>query len=334
MKRVGRIEFPKRQAEAFAKARRLEWISIAYLVSAATFLYFVMGSSQAMRTSWMEDMISLVPPIAFLISSRLATRRSTRRFPYGMHTSVSVAYLTASLAILAMGIFLFVEASLKLAHVDRTTIGGFNILGTTIWAGWPMLAALAYTGIPSFFLGRAKLKLAPLIHDKALYADAEMNRADWMAESAAAVGVIGVGLGFWWLDPLAAGLVSLDIMRDGARNTRAAVTDLIDETPKTSTNQKRLDPLPNELKRHLESADWVERAEVRMREEGHVFFGEAFVVPKSTNNLVKKIAELTQSAKAFNWRVHDLTIMPVESAWLDNESDEDGGEQDEKRRTR
>jgi divalent metal cation (Fe/Co/Zn/Cd) transporter len=311
MKPVKRLEFPPEQEAAFRKARRLEWISIVYVSSAAVFLFLVMGNSQAMRTSWLEDMMSLVPPIAFLVSSRLARRAATNNFPYGMHASVSVGYLTASLALFAMGAFLLVEAVIKLVALERTTIGGFDIFGTTIWAGWPMLAALAYTGIPTFFLGRAKLKLAPQIHDKVLYADAEMNRADWMAVVATAAGVIGTGLGFWWADATAAGLVSIDILRDGLVNLRAAVTDLIDEQPKRTADSKKHDPLPDELARYIESFDWVEKAEVRMREEGHVFFGEAFVVPKRTKNLTENIAELAEKSKGFNWRVHDMTIMPV-----------------------
>jgi divalent metal cation (Fe/Co/Zn/Cd) transporter len=316
MKPVETLEFPERQQAAFTKARRLEWLSIAYLASAAVFLYLVMGTSQAMRTSWLEDIVSLVPPIAFLISARMAVRAASHSFPYGMHSAVSIGYLTASLALLGMGGFLLIEAGLKLAHGERTTIGGFELFGVTIWAGWPMLAALAYTGIPSFFLGRAKLKLAGVIHDKVLFADAEMNRADWMAESAAALGVVGAGFGFWWADPVAAGLVSLDILRDGAINLRAAVTDLMDETPKTTTDQSKLNPLPAELTGYLESFEWVEKAEVRMREEGHVFFGEAFVVPTTTDNLVERIRDLSERAKAFDWRVHDLTIMPVDRATL------------------
>jgi divalent metal cation (Fe/Co/Zn/Cd) transporter len=317
MRRVEPIEFPPEQQDAFRKARRLEWISVAYIGTAGVFLYLTMGSSQAMRTSWLEDIISLVPPIAFLVCSRLATRKASARFPYGMHSSVSIGYLTASLALLAMGCFLFVEAAIKLGSAERTTIGGYTLLGTTVWAGWPMLLALAYTGIPSFFLGRAKFKLAPAIHDKILYADAAMMRADWMAETAAALGVIGAGLGLWWADAAAAGLVSLDILRDGARNTLAAVTDLIDETPKRTTDRNQLEPLPGELARYVEGLGWVEKAEVRMREKGHVFFGEIFVVPRSlcemsADELSARIGDLSEKAKAFNWRVHDVTVMPIE----------------------
>jgi divalent metal cation (Fe/Co/Zn/Cd) transporter len=324
MRRVERIEFPPQQQEAFRKARRLELISVAYISSAALLLYFTMGSSQAMRTSWMDDMISLVPPTAFLVCSRLATRKATAAFPYGMHSSVSIGYLTASLALLTMGALLLAEAAIKLFSGERTSIGGYTLLGTTVWAGWPMLVALAYTGVPSFFLGRAKLRLAPTIHDKILYADAEMMRADWMVEVATAVGVIFTGLGLWWMDALAAGLVSLDILRDGARNTLAAVTDLIDETPKRTTDRSQLEPLPGELARYVESLDWVEKAEVRMREEGHVFFGEIFVVPRSRcalsgEALSARVGELADEAKAFNWRVHDVTVMPIERKRTESE---------------
>lgn len=324
MRRVERIEFPPEQEEAFGKARRLEWITVAYISSAAVFLYLTMGTSQAMRTSWLEDMISLVPPIAFLVCSHLATRKASRKFPYGMHSSVSIGYLTASLALLAMGGFLLAEAAIKLLFGERTSIGGYTLLGTTVWAGWPMLLALAYTGIPSFFLGRAKLKLAPAIHDKILYADAEMMRADWMVELATAVGVIGTGFGLWWMDAAVAGLVSLDILRDGARNTLAAVTDLIDETPKRTTDRSQLEPLPGELARYVERLDWVEKAEVRMREEGHVFFGEIFVVPRSpcalsAEELSARIGDLAKRAKAFNWRVHDVTVMPIERKMMEEE---------------
>lgn len=325
MRPVSAVEFPAREAAAFRKARRLEWLSIAYLASSVVFLYLVMGSSQAMRTSWLEDVISLVPPIAFLIASRIATKRPSKRYPYGMHGAVSIGYLSAALALLAMGGFLFFEAASKLVMLERTSIGGFDLFGTTIWAGWPMLAALAYTGIPSFFLGRAKLKLASTLHDKVLYADAEMNRADWMAEVAAAVGVIGTGFGLWWMDGAAAAVVSLDIVRDGLRNVKTASADLIEEMPRSTTHQERPDPLPAQLARYIESFDWVEKAEVRMREDGHVFLGEAFVVPKSQRDLIANVEDLAAKARAFNWRIQEIVVMPVSAEFVDAPPDEENG---------
>ena len=45
--------------------------------------------------------------------------------------------------------------------------------------------------------------------------------------------VLGVGLGVWWLDGAAALFISLGIIWDGVRNTRAAVSDLVDRRGRT-----------------------------------------------------------------------------------------------------
>jgi divalent metal cation (Fe/Co/Zn/Cd) transporter len=97
--------------------------------------------------------------------------------------------------------------------------------------GWLMIAALAWSAVPSVFLGRAKLPLASQLHDKVLYADAKMNRANWLTAGAAIVGVLGIGAGLWWADGAAAIIISLDITRDGFTNVRAAVADLMDSRP-------------------------------------------------------------------------------------------------------
>lgn len=303
-------EFPVEQKRLLARARRLAWWSLGYTASAALVLYLTMGSSQAMRTSFFEDVVSMVPACAFLLASRIALRSPSRRYPYGFHSAISIGYLTAALALVAMGGFLLTEAVIKIASGTRTTIGGMTLFGHTVWAGWPMLIALVYTSVPSVIFGHMKMKIAPKLHDKILLADAQMMKADWMAELATAFGVIGIGLGFWWADPLAAFLVSLDILHDGVTNVGNAVTDLIKERPK-KTDGSGFEPLPEEVTAFLRSLDWVEDASVRMREDGHVFFGEAYVIPRSMHCLTQNIAKAAQDAKSLNWRLHDLVITPV-----------------------
>ena len=45
---------------------------MAYVASAAAFLYATMGTSQAMRTSFFEDVVSVVPSLAFLVGTAVA----------------------------------------------------------------------------------------------------------------------------------------------------------------------------------------------------------------------------------------------------------------------
>lgn len=118
--------------------------------------------------------------------------------------------------------------------------------------------AVAYTSVPSVFLGRAKMKLAPRIHDKILYADARMMKAHWMAETATAIGVLDVGFGFWWVDPVAAVVVSAGIMKDGAENIGVAVADLIERRP-MRTDRAGPEPLQDELRSYGEGSSGAGR---------------------------------------------------------------------------
>lgn len=303
-------EFPPEQRAAYLKARRLEWFTLAYLATAIAVVYVALGSSQAMKAAFIEDILSLLPPIAFLVANRARHRKPNDRFPWGYHRAVTVAYLCAAAALLLLGSYVLIDSVLKLVMAERPPIGVFVIGDWDPWAGWVMLVALVYTGIPPVILGRMKLKLADEIHDKVLYADAEMNRADWMTAGAAALGVIGIGAGLWWADAVAGAFISLDIVRDGWRNVRAAGGDLMDRMPRTFDDESE-DPMIGVLCDELKALDWVADARVRLREVGHVFAGEAFVVPVDGDDLVQRADHAREQLMHDHWKLHDIVIVPV-----------------------
>lgn len=179
-----------------------------------------------------------------------------------------------------------------------------------MWLGWAMLAALVYSAIPPMILGRMKLPLADALHDKTLFANAHMDHADWKTGAAASLGIVGIGAGLWWADAAAACVIALDIIRDGFRNVRTAIADLMNRHPMT-VDESKLDPLPEALVDRLKAFAYVKDADVRLREEGHVFIGEAFVVLRDETDVVAKVWELSDAAHAFDWRLHGLTVMPV-----------------------
>ncbi len=308
MRPSGDVELPAEEQALLRQARRLEVLTIVFLLCAATLLYFTMGASQAMRTGFFDDLLSTVPAIVFLVSSRLSSRRPDANHPYGWHKATSVAFLAASLMLFSVGGLLLMEAVGKFASGERTTIGATQLFGWTIWAGWLMIGAAVVTSIPAVFLGRAKLKLVPKLHDKVLFADADMMKADWMVGFGTALAILGVGLGFWWMDALVAGLISLDIMRDGGRNTLVALNDLMERRPQ-KTDGSGPEPWPDRVRDTLAALPWVQHAEVRMRESGHVFYGEAFLLVRpGTDDVPARLQEAEDAARALNWRVHDLVV--------------------------
>jgi cation diffusion facilitator family transporter len=310
MGRARSPELPPDLESTLRRARRLEWLTVVYMASAVVLLALVLGSSQAMKTAWIEDLLGLIPPVAFLVAVRFNTRGPTGRFPYGFHRIISIAHLCSALALFVMGTYLLVESIIKLLTAEYPTINSVELFGQTIWLGWLMLPALAYSALPSVFLGRAKIPLAEELHNKVLYADAKMNKANWLTAGAAMVGVVGIGFGLWWADAAAAAIISLDITKDGVSNLRRAVVDLMDQAP-TTVDGDDADPLREELAAMLQDLDWVDEVDLRLREEGQVYFGEALVVPLDETKITEKIEAALKQARDLDWRIYDLALTPV-----------------------
>jgi len=101
---------PEQQQETMRKAVRLEWITVGFVIVTIVLVGVVAGQSQAMRSAWVEDMLSLVPPLAFLIASRVVRIASNRRQPYGYHRAIAIGHQAAALALLIMGALLVFES--------------------------------------------------------------------------------------------------------------------------------------------------------------------------------------------------------------------------------
>jgi len=322
MKRLhefGRADLPHEQTEALRKAIRWEWFTIAYTSVTIAVIALVVGNSQAMRTAWIEDMLSLIPQFAFLIALLFVRRRPTRTHPYGMHRAMGIGHLVAGVALFVVGANLAVESALGLIAGEHPTIGTVQIWGQTIWLGWLMVGVMAVVIVgPIFFYGPAKAKLAPVLHNKLLYADADMAKADWQTTVASIVGVLGVGVGVWWLDGAAAIFISLGIIWDGVRNTKAAVVDLMDERARTY-DSKKPHPLAGDIVAHLRAQPWVTDAAVRLRDQGQVFHVEAFVVPRRGKVAARDITAAAEAIAALDWKMQDVVIVPAEQ--LPDEAD-------------
>src|SRR5215207_4791135 len=91
-----RPHLPVEVDKAMKRAERLAWLSIAFLISIILAMAAVMGGSQAMQTAWIEDMLSLLPPVVFLIALRLEKKPATEKFPFGFYRANSLAFLIAA----------------------------------------------------------------------------------------------------------------------------------------------------------------------------------------------------------------------------------------------
>lgn len=308
---VGRRDMPAEHAEARKKAIRWEWATIGYTLVTITLVALVVGNSQAMKTAWIEDMLSLIPQVSFLIALLFVRKPATKAFPFGRHRAMSIGHLVAGVALFVIGANLAFEAAMGLIAAERPTIGTVQLFGHTIWMGWLMIAVMSVIVIGPLIYGPAKLKLAPVLHNKLLYADAAMARADWHTNAASVVGVLGVGFGLWWLDGVAALFISVGIVQDGVRSTRYAVRDLMDERARTYDDEDT-HPLIFEILKAMRRQTWVREAGVRMRDQGQVFHVEVFFVPsRSRPPTTDTLENAAKQLAALDWKMQDVVVVPV-----------------------
>jgi divalent metal cation (Fe/Co/Zn/Cd) transporter len=209
-------------------------------------------------------------------------------------------------ALTLFGTFILFDSAISLVQAHHPTLGTTVLLGRQLWSGWLMIGVLFLSGIPPFILGRMKLKPARQLHDKTLKADADMNRADWLTAISGIVGILGIGIGWWWADAAAGAVISLGIVKDGVTNLRQAAGDLLDRSPLTVDGEPS--ETPGRVREALLKLPWVRTAEVRLREEGHVFTGELFLTTAATADLSSKVEEARRTASRVDWRVHDVVV--------------------------
>jgi divalent metal cation (Fe/Co/Zn/Cd) transporter len=305
-------QLPPDKQRALKRAKRVEWTFIGFLLSIIVLMALVMGSSQTMKAMWVEDTLSLVPSCSFLAGAYFRKKRPDAAFPYGYRRAVLVGFLCGAVVLFGFGVFILVDSVIKLIAAEHPTIQTVEIFGKCIWLGWLMAAALVYSVIPPILFGRMKVPLASELHDKALHVSAQINKGDWLSGIAGVAGIVGISYGFWWADSIAAGFISIEIVRDGYINLRNSVAQLMNKRPSDIESQKE-DPAIDTLQQALERLDWIARARVRLREDGDVLSGEVFIEPRDDRNLLDRMAEARNLAMSIDWRLHDVSMVPVRS---------------------
>ncbi|MFL5561709.1 MAG: cation transporter [Gemmatimonadaceae bacterium] len=302
--------YPEEQQKQRERAKKLSWLSIALLVSAGILLFFTLGQSEAMKTAWISDILTAIPPAALLLAMHYELRAPSKRFPYGYTRAIGVAFLVTSGVLSLIGLYLLYDALMKLVMQQRPPIGTMVLFGHQFWAGWAMIVSLSYSLLCGLTIGLLKKPVAKKLSDKALHAEATMNRDEWLSEGAAIIGIVLVAFGHWWGDAAAAAFIAIEIIHDGWMNTRLVIGDLMDESP-TKMGDHALEEVTAKVRDRVEELEWVSSAGVRLREHGRVLVGDVFVVLDDDTDVIARSAAVADSAREVDWRLHDITVMPV-----------------------
>jgi cation diffusion facilitator family transporter len=205
--------------EAVRAAKRSTWVSVGVNV-VLTVLQIVVGvlaKSQALVADGIHSLSDLVSDFVVLFAGHHAGKSADAEHPYGHQRFETAATLVLGLVLLGVGVGMLGSAYGKLQAPDELPPVHPVALGVA-----------AFTLVAKELLFRYMLRVAERIKSSMLAANAWHARSDAASSLVVAVGIGGNLLGYPMLDPIAALIVGLMIIRMGWRFGWGALDDLMD----------------------------------------------------------------------------------------------------------
>lgn len=199
------------------------WVSIITYIS-LSLAKITIGyntNSEALSADGLNNTTDILASVAVLIGLKISRKPPDHDHPYGHSRAETIASLIASFIMVSVGLQVLSQAIQSVFSDKR--------VAPDLTAAWVAIVA----AFIMFLVYRFNLKLAKQTHSQAMMATAQDNRSDAWVSIGTAAGIFGAQFGFPWLDPLAALIVGLLIVKTAweiFRNASHALTDGFDET--------------------------------------------------------------------------------------------------------
>lgn len=204
-----------------AAASRSTWVSVAVnlALTLGQVTAGILSRSQGLVADGIHSLSDLIADFVVLVASHHSAKGADEKHPYGHQRFETAASLVLGLLLAAVGIGMLWSAVRKLEA--PATIQRVHVL-----ALWVAVAAL----IAKELLFRYMLAVAKRVKSSMLVANAWHARSDAASSLVVSVGIVGNLAGYPILDPIAALIVGLLVLKMGAEFGWEAMHDLMDRS--------------------------------------------------------------------------------------------------------
>lgn len=191
---------------------------VSIVLLAAKYQAYRMTGSTAILSDALESIVNVVAAVFALGGIAFAAQPADRNHPYG-HGKIE--FFSAAFE----GGLIAFAAVLIIYQVLQAFLYGVEI--RALDAG---LAIVVLAGLANLALGLYLLRVGSAYQSLTLVADGKHVLSDFWTSVGIVVGLLLVrATGLWWLDPVTAGVVALNLMWTGFRLVRHAAGGLLDE---------------------------------------------------------------------------------------------------------
>ena len=177
----------------------------------------VLVNSTALIADGIHSLIDVFGSVLVWIGIKIANKPPDELHPYGHLKAESLAELAVGLIIIFSALTIVHEAVISL--IERS-IPEFEFYA---------LAVALFSAIVNEGLARYKIKVGIETKSSSLVAEGKHSRVDVLSSLSVFVGYLFVGLGYWWMDPLIAIVISVLILQMGVGILKNAVNSLMDK---------------------------------------------------------------------------------------------------------
>lgn len=210
--------------EQATKRSTLVSVVVNLLLSLGQVIAGLLSGSQGLVADGIHSLSDLVADFVVLFAAHHSRKEADEDHPYGHHRYENAASLVLGLLLLGVGIGMIWAAANKLAEPE-------SIAKVHVLALWVALIAL----IAKESLFRYMLRVGERVRSSMLIANAWHARSDAASSLVVAGGIVGNLTGFPLLDPVAALIVGLMIIRMGFGFSWSALHDLMDRAVDAET---------------------------------------------------------------------------------------------------
>lgn len=189
------------------------------LLSAGKLVIGLLAGSAALVADGFHSSADVLSDIGILFALKASSQPPDENHPYGHHSFETLGAIIVAGMMLATG-----------ALIAWQAINQF-ISGEYLHPTWPALAATLVAVVAKEIMARYTLNVGRFHNSPALLANGAMHRSDAISSLAAAVGIGGAMMGWYFLDSVGALLISLFILKMGWDLMRENVMALMDTMP-------------------------------------------------------------------------------------------------------
>ena len=174
------------------------------------------SGSEALSADGINNTTDIIASVAVLIGLKIARIPADEDHPYGHFRAETIASLVASLIMIAVGLNVLYNAVQSIIHFKAKAPDLISAAVAVLCAG------------VIYFVYRYNKKIAVKINSAGLMAAAKDNLSDAWVSIGTAIGIIASQFGLPWIDPLAAVIVGILIIKTGWEIFRESSHNLTD----------------------------------------------------------------------------------------------------------